>query len=217
MKKHLLISGLLVIVVQTSLFSQSNRKAAAYTSKLNYLNKLASDSFFYSTALVDSEFIDSLYRIFPKDKSYSHVFLQEQAYIVFDGRDLFLNLRKLRMSRGFKKLSNPRMYHAFDSRPPKPSELGGGNVALVFGVLGGVAALAADGINNEIVTREKVWYILNRSSGQVYPMNSATLDRIMEPHSILFELYRIDPNREEFQTMLEYLDLLNGLIETDIE
>jgi hypothetical protein len=217
-RNHLIILiltlGLLVARNKQS-FSQTLRKAATFRTILDYQNNVVSDSFYYRVEPVNSEFIDSLYRIYPKDKSYSHTFLQEQVYIIYDGVNLFLNLKKLRMSRGFKKLENPRMYQFFDGRPSKPEGIAGGNVAMTFGLLAGIATAAADGINKELMTRERAWYILNRSTGQVYPLNSSTLDRILEPYSTLFDLYRIDPTREQFPTMIEYLDLLNGLIETE--
>ena len=60
------------------------------------------------------------------------------------------------MSRGFKRLKNPRTYHAFDGRPVKQSAGSTGSVELAFGLLGKLIVISADAENAEAMTREQV-------------------------------------------------------------
>lgn len=207
----------LILVLATSCLTslgQTVRKAAAFKTILDYQNGIVSDSFNYELASVNSEFINQLYRIHPKNRSYGHPFLQNQVYIVYDGEDIFINLKKLKMSRGFKRLESPRAYHPFNGRPAKPTS-SDGSEGMAFGLLGGLVAITADAANAEAQTRKEVPYVFSMESGKVFSLSPATLDRLLDEYPELFELYRMDPNRKELDTMNFYLSLLNDLIETE--
>ena len=195
--------------------AQISPKAAAYFTNRDYENGISCDSFQYELKPVKNKFIEHVYHIRPLNRSYGNAFLQDQCAIVYDGESLFLNLKKLRMARGFRKFQDPDFYQFFIGRPLKPVFGQSAQAGMALGMLGVTIALTAEAVNTESMTREHAPYVVRFNDGKIFPFTISTLQRFLEPYPELLNLYSKDPQWKTLETMKAYLEILNGMIETE--
>jgi hypothetical protein len=210
------LSATLILVSFSNLaLAQTSLKASAYFTNLDYENGISCDSFQYELKPVENKFIKEVYRIRPLNRSYGNAFLQDQCSIVYDGENLFLNLKKLRMIRGFRKFQDPDFYQYFIGRPLKPVFGQSAEAGMALGMLGVTIALTAEAANTESMTREYTPYVVRFNDGKIFPFTISTLQRFLDPYPELLNLYSKDPNWKTLETMKVYLEILNEMIETE--
>ena len=151
------------------------------------------------------------YRVFTLQKDYGTVCLTKTALIIYDGVDLFLNVKKLRISKGFIHILNPKPFTCFNGHPQK-DKLNAIDVstAILTGAVGSAMSRGAQEDNKRSVS-----YVFCFETGKVHPLTAACVSRYLEPYPELNELYTIDPKRAELATMKFYIELINELIVID--
>ena len=92
---------LIFVSISSLIFGQFGPKAASYTTSLDFERRAATDSFRYDRTKLYDPYRNESYRLFPIQKEYGTIHLTNTVLIVYDGVDLYLNVKKLRISKGF--------------------------------------------------------------------------------------------------------------------
>jgi len=204
---HLLLALLILGTTQTAI-SQKTWKKGAYTGITDFQKQEPFADFEFYAIPIQHSFMVDLYRIRPKDQEDYPGYLTKKTMLFSDGQSLFLNLRMLKMTRGFLKIPDPRTYNYFMGRRTKTVHQAEAeyNAAIMFGVVGGLTALAVHEKN-----RDAIPYVFSIRSGRVHPLSEYSMRRLLEPYEDLYYAFITDPDRKNLQTMLTYLDILNDL------
>jgi len=136
-------------------------------------------------------------------------------WAIYDGTDLFLNIRRLGIYNGFVRIPAPRMYNHFVAMPTTRLEkFNAGAIAesTVAYMATGMAGMAARGdLSNS--DSKRVNYLFHLDNGKVYPLSEYYMMRVLEPYPRLYNAYRIDSERGDINIMLLYIEALNDAIE----
>ncbi len=136
-------------------------------------------------------------------------------WAIYDGEDLFLNIRRLGIYNGFVRISEPRPYNHFVAMPTTRLEsFNAGSIAegtLAF-MATGVAGMAARGeFSNE--DGKRINYLFHLENGKIYPLTENHMMRVLEPYPRLYNAYRLDSERGNLDIMLLYIEALNDAVE----
>lgn len=139
----------------------------------------------------------------------------KNMWAVYQTGDLYLNMDRLGMGRGFVRVKKPRTYTYFTGAPRNNREERSRRASaygLAGGLIGGLIGVAVDEALAPHTT-PKVPYLLNLETGQINELTERHMLRILEPYPRLYNAYRIDDGRLETEIALLYIELLNDLVE----
>lgn len=132
-------------------------------------------------------------------------------WAIYDGENLFLNIRRLGIYNGFVRIPEPRPYNHFVAMPTSRLEkLNAGTIAesTLSYMATGVAGMVARGdLSNE--DNKRVNYLFHLDNGKIYPLTENHMMRVLEPYPRLYNAYRLDSERGNIDIMLFYIEVLN--------
>lgn len=211
MKSFQFLLSVGILLNSTPIFGQGNWSGVAYKSFADFHSKEAVDTITFDVFSATDRFIPERYSIKPLDSKISQFYLRDYVFMVYNPNYMFVNLRHLKLSKGFIRIPNPKTYNYFIGRPRKDDF---NETQLVAGFTNGLIGAAISG-GLEDDTRKSVPYIFSLESGKIYPFIPATLKRFLNAYPELVEAFDMDPNKEDLKTMKMYLGLLNDLIATE--
>ncbi len=192
--------------------AQVHQKYAAYLKVEDFLNQVPLDSFAFVLDVKNDKFVPDLYGVHPINTRLSLGYVNRNVLFLLAEKYMFLNLRIPGIGKGFVRILNPGSYNFFVARPSNKQEFN--ETLFVAGLTNGLlGVLAQEGSENN--HRRSVPYIFSLENGKLYPGLPGTLDRILEPYPALFEAYRMEPSRDNNETIKLYIELLNELIATE--
>jgi len=154
----------------------------------------------YPKLPLDTLILPNIYRLIPKDIEISYRYFKFHSILAWDGVDLYLNLRKLRMANDFLKVGKPKPYIVFLGREPV-----GQNEAV------GSYYRAQRNSDTDFLAHKL--YVLDLKTGRAHALIPSTVERLLESFPELLELYSRDPNWNADKTMKTYIELLNEMLE----
>jgi len=197
------------MVSPIDIFSQNLMNGKVYRSIEDFRQASPTDSITFSVHRKADKFINERCKLKIAHSTISQYYLQDYILMVYNPQYLFLNLSILKIANGFVQIPNPKTYNYFIGRPQK-GEFNEAQFTAAI-TMGAIAAAAQGSLKDE--TRKSVSYIFSLETGKLYPFIPETLDRLMEPFTELSMAYRIEPSRNDKETMLIYLDILNEMVE----
>lgn len=209
-KPYALIAICLVFASMVT-HGQDVMSGIAYRDIETYKSREALDTITFEAHYKYDNFILERYKLKTVESHISQYYLQDHVLMVYNPEYLFLNLSLVGISNGFVKIPSPKTYNYFIGRPQKGDF---NETQFVAGMALGLAGAAVSGgLNNE--TRKSVPYLFSLETGRLYPFTPETLERFMLPYPDLSLVYTTDPSKDDEETMLVYLELLNDLIDTN--
>ncbi len=202
---------LIIILATTDALKGPSWKAASFETSLDFERKNSTDSFKYDIVRLYDGYGNQTYRLHPLQKNYGTIHLTRTASIVYDGVDLFLNLKKLRVSKGFLRIHSPEAYSCIMGHPQK-DKVNAVDVSTAI-LTGAVGAAISQGASEDM--KRSVPYVFCLETGMIHPLTEATTLRFLEAYPEVSILYTKDPNRKKVQTMRFYLEILNDMIATE--
>jgi hypothetical protein len=202
-----------IVLASTSNLGAQSWKAASFETALDFERKNPTDSFRFEIAGLYDGYNNNIYCVYHIQKNYGTIHLTKTASIVYDGVDLFLNLKKLRISKGFLRIHSPESYTVFKGHPQKDKvNAVDFSTAILTGAIG---AAMSQGASEDM--KKSVPYVFYKSTGKVHPLITPTMERVLEPFPALFASYRMEANQGNLETMKIYLEILNDMIATEVD
>lgn len=211
MLKSLAIASLLLTFSSSVVSAQTIVKMAAFNSLMDFQKGETLDSIKVEIVPIHRAFTPDFCRPYPIGTNYYYSYLANNIALLYDGKDLLLNLKQFKILNGFVWLKDVKTFHCFQSRMAKPDENSGANAGLMFGLLGAAAHEATKEIN----ARKPVSYVFNKNTGRIYVLNERTIVRFMEQFPDVQAAFVSDPMNSDQETMEVYLDILNELIDSN--
>lgn len=187
--------------------AQQFREMAAFATLEDFRDGEVMDSLRVRIEPVENRFTPHFCRPDPVSNRIDYPFLSRTVEVLYDGRDILLNLRKLKILNGFVWLKDARNYNCFMSRMAKEGPGGSGDAMLMFGLVG----FAANELIKHANTSEEQAYVYHWRNAKVYRLTEETVERFLTPFPAALYAFRSDPTRHDLQTMVTYLDILEDL------
>ncbi|MBI1286367.1 MAG: hypothetical protein GC178_02205 [Flavobacteriales bacterium] len=148
------------------------------------------------------KYIPELYKLNPLGKDLLATDFERTCQLAWNGENLFINIGLQRMKRGFVKIEKLGSYVFFIGRPQYYVDWPGSR---------GWVSQESEPLD----TRKSKPYVFDMTLGRIHPLTPSTVERLLEPFPDLLSLYSKDPNWKSLETMGLYIELLNGLLETN--
>jgi hypothetical protein len=209
MKKHLFLTGILICSAFIA-NSQSKWEIGFYDGVDDFKKQTPTvpcriEAKPYPNIFKSKQFLPNLYRLIPKETQIPYTHFKNNSILAWDGKNLFLNVQLLRMSLGFVKVGQPQAYILFIGREQGIADWGTGSSGWV----------SQENGETDMLAHKPIVFDLN--TGRVHPFTPSTIERILESYPEILSLYIKDPNWKTEETMTLYLEILNGMIETEVD
>ncbi len=207
MKTFLMINSVLILTVSLAI-GQNNWKSGFYNTVNDFKEQRPSfpcsfEPKPYPVILKDTFLLPNLFRLIPKETPISYSHFKASSILAYDGENLFLNVKLLRMADGFVKVGMPEAYLLFIGRTQVNIHE---NVNSIY---------RSDQSNKDRDLLLLKPFVFDMNIGRVHPFTPSTLERLLEPYPEILQLYGKDPNWKNPETMKVYLEILNDLIKTE--
>jgi hypothetical protein len=109
------------------------------------------------------------------------------------------------MGAGFAKVLNSGRYSYFNGCGYYNEK--GTGPAMGIAIMGGVAGVAiVSGTSRFVKTKD---FIFDINSGNLHPLDSAYINRMLEQHNDLLNEFQEENDKESLEVLLKYVELLN--------
>jgi hypothetical protein len=137
---------------------------------------------------------------------------KEEIFAIYQNDDLYLNCYRFSMGAGFAKVLNNGRYSYFNGCGYYNEK--GTGAAMGIAVMGGIAGVSIGvGVGRFVKCKD---FILDFDSGNFHPFDSIYVRWILEPHFDLLDQFKHENDKESFDVLLKYIDLVNERSEIEI-
>lgn len=144
------------------------------------------------------------YKLISADKSIKRKVLKKKIFAFSTGDSLFINCLPMKLQKWYSRIISDGKYFVFIAGIPMDKTMQSKEMQLgmAFGAIGGAFAGAS-------LAMQRYLYILNKETNNVEMVDLEVMNKVLKDYPYLLDQYNSESKKNEIQTQIEYLELLN--------